>query len=1469
MTIEVALGVGDEPWSADGEHDFAIAADYLSGGPARRLAGDFRTEVRAVRSHTADELDGFVFGPVHDPDYRFTTEVQEFTLDDAGRFEASVSLDAAGNIPPGMYELRILAAVRDVGGRPNTATATVPLATLPSYVGVRSEFGERLRDGATAAFSVVRIDRLGARLPDVELPYRIVRVRHSYDWYYDEGWRWRRTRQADETVASGTVGGGKIIVSSPLDWGSYELMAEDVSGSRTVLPFRVGWGSDGRPALEPEQLALSVAAVGDAGMLRASLPFAGILRVQIADADVVSDEVVRVSGGDVEIPLVLPDHLEPGYHVLATLLRPVRTGSEHLPQVALGSAWISSLAPERDVGLRVDAPNTVRSTDPISVTVETQAQTGSAVLYLVDEGIHALTGFRNEDPKGFFYGERELPLGFVSNYGRMIRQDHALPTFRAGGDEDAGSRVALKSKFFKTVAVASPILPISNGRIFHEFDQADFEGRLRLVVLVASDRGLGFREHPIEVRDPVSLDVSLPRFIGTGDELATRLGLRANETAAHVRLEQRVGERVSETRYAIAEGNNVHDVIALAAPVAGVVPVEFTASFDAMRVSRTFALRARPPSYPHTELRSLSLSPATWLRAGRTDAPALTLPAFDLAGQTDLEYRVTVSATPGVALDQIFAALDRYPYGCLEQVASATRGLIFRQQLRPDRSAPAFDRERINQGIARIIAKQKSSGAFGYWDRSGRVWDRFQPYAVETLMLALPRAEDRSTVTGAIENGLAYLYRRRTSDVESKLYAYGVLARAGYEVTSRARYAIDHELATGLRESDRDVLRKIDRVSLAYWLADILDDQRRMTRLHGALEELLADRPPMDKVLQRRSGWAESGALFAVDARHVRFAAQSAHFLAQVSAANRTPLIAALVQETGAYLSALPYRSTYLNSRLAQMVLANTDSLADANIEIDGQNYRVTQDGSVDLAPRLLRSGFELSHELRQPLYLNVEVTGPRATRSPVDRGFKIEKTWYDSAGKRIEIEATPLHAEQGDLFTVVLEIVPTRTGLAGESVLTDLLPSGFELEAGAVAAPYTARGDVAEPIDLNAGKRPEFVQRMDDRFVAHFAGRWARNERSVVAYTVRAVYPGTMVIPDAHLELLYQPHVNGRSMVRRAQIVIDPSGADHGVDGCADEPCAPIVARFMKIFSNGDKAELAASIVFPIPRPYPIPAIERSEFPDRYHEVFDETLTRAILGSTLSDWVPVFQTNHRSTTEWLDSSFSQDSGLVLARSIQLGSDQGTLLKLEYSGKVSFVYYQSEFEKEEVDRLLKLRDTLIHEDRRGLHTKLHEFESPVLEWETNTYRIRVDHLGSDTYRYSAWKIYAPRSDRPDLVLDNGRIIGHHDTALCGPECGAGEGAVYGFTNQEYLYEVDAGHCYCYGPPEERRFNLRVWRSPGRVATVPALASGHGFFFPGENGYELVLHEPFEDTSNRIDLELYADYRARSAAIRGQ
>ena len=210
-------------------------------------------------------------------------------------------------------------------------------------------------------------------------------------------------------------------------------------------------------------------------------------------------------------------------------------------------------------------------------------------------------------------------------------------------------------------------------------------------------------------------------------------------------------------------------------------------------------------------------------------------------------------------------------------------------------------------------------------------------------------------------------------------------------------------------------------------------------------------------------------------------APNNAHFLAQISAGSRTPLTTAVVQDTGAYLGALRYRSTYVNAKLAQMVLGNAGVLTGSEVRIDGELRRISEDGTIELAADLIRSGFEVRHALKQAVYLNVEVVGPRKTVSRHDNGFQVTKTWHDSSGRRIELEGRQLLANQGDLFTVVLDIRPTRRGLFGESLLTDLLPSGFEIEGGTLSAPYYDSGTRRQSVELEAGKRPDFVESMDD----------------------------------------------------------------------------------------------------------------------------------------------------------------------------------------------------------------------------------------------------------------------------------------------------------------------------------------------------------------------------------------------------
>ena len=54
--------------------------------------------------------------------------------------------------------------------------------------------------------------------------------------------------------------------------------------------------------------------------------------------------------------------------------------------------------------------------------------------------------------------------------------------------------------------------------------------------------------------------------------------------------------------------------------------------------------------------------------------------------------------------------------------------------------------------------------------------------------MALPFADNKEAAVEGITNGLEALYRMDLGEPSIRLYAYGILANSGYEVTTRIRY---------------------------------------------------------------------------------------------------------------------------------------------------------------------------------------------------------------------------------------------------------------------------------------------------------------------------------------------------------------------------------------------------------------------------------------------------------------------------------------------------------------------------------------------------------------------------------------------------------------------------------------------------------------------------------------------------------
>src|SRR5262249_60788335 len=86
-------------------------------------------------------------------------------------------------------------------------------------------------------------------------------------------------------------------------------------------------------------------------------------------------------------------------------------------------------------------------------------------------------------------------------------------------------------------------------------------------------------------------------------------------------------------------------------------------------------------------------------------------------GRAGLSVAVSTSLDAATLLN----ALDRYPFGCSEQIASRAMAMLYVNELAQQaRLAPDGETDqRIKDAIPRLLARQDSNGSFGLWSVGG------------------------------------------------------------------------------------------------------------------------------------------------------------------------------------------------------------------------------------------------------------------------------------------------------------------------------------------------------------------------------------------------------------------------------------------------------------------------------------------------------------------------------------------------------------------------------------------------------------------------------------------------------------------------------------------------------------------------------------------------------------------------------
>ena len=273
--------------------------------------------------------------------------------------------------------------------------------------------------------------------------------------------------------------------------------------------------------------------------------------------------------------------------------------------------------------------------------------------------------------------------------------------------------------------------------------------------------------------------------------------------------------------------------VPLTASAAGIANIKVQiAGPGGFALDRNYVLAAKPAN------RILTRRTIRTIAAGES----LTLSGDMFADLVPGTGGVAISVGPSTALDAatLLKALDRYPFGCSEQIASRALPLLYVNELAAE-SQLALDNgvdQRIRDAIDRLLARQGSNGSFGLWSVGGDdAW--LDSYVTDFLT----RARERGfTVPDAgfklaldrLRNFVSNAPEPAKDGGRNLSYALYVLARNGVAPVGDLRYIADTKLG--------DVATPIAKAQIAGALG-LLGDRVRAERVYAAALEALVPPP--------------------------------------------------------------------------------------------------------------------------------------------------------------------------------------------------------------------------------------------------------------------------------------------------------------------------------------------------------------------------------------------------------------------------------------------------------------------------------------------------------------------------------------------------------------------------------------------------------------------------------------------------
>ncbi|MCL2178504.1 MAG: alpha-2-macroglobulin family protein [Proteobacteria bacterium] len=1163
--MKLELQAEQQSLAQDESLQISVNGAYLYGAPAsgNRVLGivEFMPDTNPLRQ----TLPGFFFGDEDDKKLASRRELEEQTLDAEGNtsFTVDPSLSQSLKSP---FKIRATISLLESGGRPVIRSIERTLWPTEEIVGLRPVVaGSYVRSNSLVEFEVVRANRQGKMLSTQGLQVRLFRENREYYWRYDDhrGWNsgYTETTELVGTFAVATASGNRGLLKVPVKYGRYRVEITGPNASAfTNYRFYAGWDAEQneRDGIRPDRVTLTFDKPsyvgGETAQLTVVAPHKGEAIIAVEADRLLWLKRVKIDS-DKQVVLIPIDKewKRHDIYVSATVLRPGNAGNLITPARALGIAPLRLDRSQRQLEVAMEAPEQVEPEKNFKVRIRVpQAKGKKAMVTLsaVDVGILNITNFKTPDPHKAFFGQLRYGVDLLDMYGRLIEKMVGKKgTLKFGGDASMQPTKGVPQKIELVDLFSGPVDLNAEGEAQIGMAVPDFNGKLRLMAVVASDDSYGAADREITVAAPLIAEVAMPRFIGMGDKAVVALDLHNMSGQAQqlkLNLAGSTGLKFEHSERKLSLKDKEKTTLRFLVRAEGppdLADVSLRVVGQGIEMERRFRLQIEAITAPQTDVTLYAVEAGKFLEL----KSIATKKGWHL---TTENAGLAISNAPPIDIRKEVKGLLVYPYGCAEQTTSSSYPHVFVDE----ETAKKFDLmpftrkqriEMLDKSIARLASYQGPNGAFSLWGNASSYEYWLTAYVTQFLQdaraqgFAVPEDVYRKATDFLLKEigpGVASLATHEqlsrnnswSSAWELRNRHFGVLAYGAYILAQEQKVS----LATlrQLYDMRSNASGGLALVHLGVALKQMGDETRAKT----ALEE------GMTKVRDNNS-WYDYGS----DIRDTALSyalLQKHKLLAQIP--NSTTLLLRLNEllKKKTYLSTQEQFAVFMAGRDFGETLE--DKVWKATLFKGRASQELQQQGRVfaSLTHAELMVGSRFENQSERVLYIQVAYSGyPK--EAPAEGGrIALTRSYYDAEGKLLQPSALKAGAlKTGDTVWVKLTVSAGHIN-APNALVVDRIPAGLEIEntnliEGETGSALRIDGDV--PAEAMNDSRIVHREFRDDRFVAAVRlGRWWNNDIKLF-YRTRVVTPGVFKVPPLSAEDMYNPEIRG-SYGGRDEMVID-----------------------------------------------------------------------------------------------------------------------------------------------------------------------------------------------------------------------------------------------------------------------------------------------------------------------------------------